>query len=113
MALTGPEVLHVRIHLTADPGAEVIPGSHINWDTDKEWQVRLEQNGHKHSESLSNDVPIPLMVGGVLLFFVNMMHRGLYRNNMLALSILYCERVPQLTELIQLKHQPSAQMLPD
>ena len=37
----------------------------------------------------------------------------MYGNNRLALDILYCERVPQLTELIQLKHQPSAQMFPD
>jgi hypothetical protein len=113
LALTGPEVLHVRIPLTADPGVEVIPGSHINWDTDEELQVRLEQNGHKHSESLSNGVPIPLVIGDVLLFSANMIHRGLYGNNRLALDILYCERVPQLTEFIQLKQQPSAKMLPD
>lgn len=92
LALTGPEVLHVRISLTADPGVEVIPGSHINWDTDEELQVRLEKNGHKHYESLSNGVPIPLVVGDVLLFSANMIHRGLYGNNRLALDILYCER---------------------
>jgi hypothetical protein len=54
------------------------------------------------------------MVRDVLLFSANMIHRGLHRNNRLALDTLYCEHVPQLTtELIQLKHQPSAQMLPD
>lgn len=111
LALTGPEVLHVRIPLTADPGIEVIPSSHKNWDTDEELQVRLEQNGHKHSENLSNGFQIPLQVGDVLLFSANMIHRGLYGNNRLALDILYCERVPQLIEFIQVKHQPSAKML--
>jgi ectoine hydroxylase-related dioxygenase (phytanoyl-CoA dioxygenase family) len=113
LALTGPEVLHVRIPLTADPGFEVIPGSHKNWDTEEELQVRLEQNGHKHSENLSNGEQIPLQVGDVLLFSANMIHRGLYGNNRLALDILYCERDPQLTEFIQLKHQPTAEMLSD
>jgi hypothetical protein len=49
----------------------------------------------------------------VLLFSANMIHRGLYGNNRLALDILYCERDPQLTEFIQLKHQPTAEMLSD
>jgi ectoine hydroxylase-related dioxygenase (phytanoyl-CoA dioxygenase family) len=111
LALTGPEVLHVRIPVTTDPGIEVIPVSHKNWDTDEEFQVRLEQNGHKHSESLSNGVQIPLQVGDVLLFSANMIHRGLYGNDRLALDILYCDRAPQLMEFIQVKHQPSAQML--
>jgi ectoine hydroxylase-related dioxygenase (phytanoyl-CoA dioxygenase family) len=112
-ALTGPEVLHVRIPLTVDPGVEVIPGSHKNWDTDEELQVRLEQSGHKHSENLSSGVQIPLQVGDVLLFSANMIHRGLYGDNRLALDILYCDRAPQLTEFIQVKHQPSAEMLTD
>lgn len=112
-ALTGPEVLHVRIPLTADPGVEVIPGSHKNWDTDEELQIRLEKNGHKHSENLSNGVQIPLVVGDVLLFSANMIHRGLYGNNRLALDILYCERDTQLTEFIQFKHQPSVEKLTD
>ena len=111
LALTGPEVLHVRIPLTADPGIEVIPGSHKNWDTEEELQVRLEKNGHKNSESLSNGVQIPLEVGDVLLFSANMIHRGLYGQNRLALDILYCERAPELIEFIQVNHQPSAVML--
>jgi len=113
LALTGPEVLHVRIPLTIDPGIEVIPGSHKNWDTNNELQIRLQQNEHKNSEHLSNGVQIPLQVGDVLMFSANMIHRGLYGKNRLALDILYCDSDPQLAEFIQVKHQPSAQMLPD
>lgn len=110
-ALKGPEVLHVSIPLTTDPGVEVIPGSHKNWDTEEELQVRLEQNGHKHSDNLSKGVQVPLKVGDILLFSANMIHRGLYGSNRLALDILYCERNPQLIQFIQPKHQPTAQML--
>ena len=111
LALTGPEVLHVRIPLSADPGVELIPSSHINWDNEEELQVRLEQNGHKNSEPLTRGIEIPLQLGDVLLFSANMIHRGLYGNNRLALDILYCEPATQLIEFIQLKHQPSAEML--
>jgi hypothetical protein len=49
--------------------------------------------------------------GYVLLFSAHMIHRGLYGNNRLVLDILYCDRALQLMEFIQVKHQPSAQML--
>lgn len=111
LALEGPEVLHLRIPLTTDPGIEVIPLSHTNWDSDEEIQVRLEQNGHKNSEYLSKGIEIPLEVGDLLFFSANMIHRGLYGKNRLALDILYCERSPELMEFIQIKHQPSAKML--
>ena len=110
-ALKGPEVLHVRIPLTTDPGIEVIPGSHKNCDTAEELQVRLEQNAHKHSENLSKGVQVPLKVGDILLFSANMIHRGLYGGNRLALDILYSERSPQLIKFIQPKHQPTTEML--
>ena len=58
-------------------------------------------------------VQIPLEMGDCLLFSANMIHRGLYGKNRLALDILYCERDPTLSEFIQLKHQPSAEMLSD
>jgi len=111
LALAGPEVLHVRIPLTTDPGVELIPSSHINWDSEEEVQIRLEQNGHKNSEPLTRGKEVPLQLGDILLFSANMIHRGLYRNNRLALDILYCEPAAQLIEFIQLKHQPSAEML--
>lgn len=110
-ALTGPEVLHVRIPLTNDPGIEVIPGSHKNWDNEQEFDVRLEKNGHSNSESLSRGVALPLQIGDVLLFSANMIHRGLYGNNRLVLDILYCENDPVVVDFINLAHQPNASML--
>ncbi|MBU3002377.1 phytanoyl-CoA dioxygenase family protein [Paraglaciecola arctica] len=112
LALEGPEPLHVRIPLTADPGIEVIPGSHKTWDSDEELQVRLELNGHKNSENLPNGIEIPLQLGDILIFSANMIHRGLYGNNRLVLDLLYCQRDTQLTKFIQVTHQPTAQMLP-
>lgn len=114
-ALGGPEVLHLRIPLTFDPGIEVIPGSHKNWDSAEELQVRLEQNGRKNDEQLGHGVKVPLQLGDVLLFSANMIHRGLYGENRLALDILYCEPAPQLLEFIQPSALPksAAQLLSD
>jgi ectoine hydroxylase-related dioxygenase (phytanoyl-CoA dioxygenase family) len=111
LALAGPEVLHVRIPLTTDPGIELVPSSHKNWDNEEELQVRLEQNGHKNSQPLTRGEKVPLQLGDVLLFSANIIHRGLYGNNRLALDILYCDRDPKLTEFIQVNHQPSAEMM--
>jgi len=113
LALSGPEVLHLRIPLYTDPGIEVIPGSHKNWDSEEERQIRLEQNGHKNSENLSRGIKIPSEMGDLAIFSANMIHRGLYGKNRLALDILYCERVPELIKFIQIHHQPTAKMFTD
>jgi ectoine hydroxylase-related dioxygenase (phytanoyl-CoA dioxygenase family) len=106
-ALLGPQVLHVRIPLTVDPGVELIPGSHKKWDNEQELHVRLQQNGHKNSEPLTRGIELPLQLGDVLLFSANMIHRGLYGKNRFALDILYCEPAPQLLEFIQPNSLPN------
>ncbi|MGS2721700.1 phytanoyl-CoA dioxygenase family protein [Paraglaciecola aestuariivivens] len=110
-ALLGPEVLHVRIPLTIDPGIEVIPGSHKNWDTAEELAVRLEKSGHKNHQPLSNGLPIALIPGDILFFSANMIHRGLYGHNRLALDIIYCEDDVQLYPFIEAEHQPDPKLL--
>lgn len=109
-ALSGPEVLHVRIPLRDEPGIELIPGSHRQWDNEEELQVRLQQNGHTNAEHLSRGKTLPLQYGDGLVFSANMIHRGLYGNNRLSLDILYCERATHLIEFINPEHQPSAAM---
>ncbi|MEO9946657.1 phytanoyl-CoA dioxygenase family protein [Paraglaciecola sp.] len=110
IALTGPEVLHLRIPLKDEPGIELIPGSHKHWDNQEELEVRLQQNGHTNSESLSRGKTLPLQYGDALVFSANMIHRGLYGNNRLSLDILYCERATHLIEFINPEHQPSPAM---
>ncbi|MGJ8682031.1 phytanoyl-CoA dioxygenase family protein [Paraglaciecola sp.] len=111
-ALKGPEVLHVRIPLTDERGIEVIPGSHKKWDNEEELQVRMQLDGHVNSEDLPRGKTISLTQGDILIFSANMIHRGLYGHNRLALDLLYCENTPQLIEFITVDHQPPASMLP-
>jgi ectoine hydroxylase-related dioxygenase (phytanoyl-CoA dioxygenase family) len=99
-ALAGPEVIHFRIPLYDEPGIELIPGSHKNWDSKEELKVRLEQEGKRSSDDLSRGVCIELEAGDLLVFSANMIHRGLYGRERLALDILFCDPDPSLASFI-------------
>jgi ectoine hydroxylase-related dioxygenase (phytanoyl-CoA dioxygenase family) len=111
LALSGPDVLHFRLALKDERGIEFVPGSHKNWDTEEELAVRLEKNGRKSHESISSGVEVPMAAGDLLVFSANMIHRGLYGLNRLALDILYCERSPELLEFLQSDCMPTSEEL--
>jgi len=100
-ALDGPEVIHFRIPLYDEPGIELIPGTHKRWDTEEELHIRLEKSESNNSQHISTGVTIPLSKGDLLVFSGNMIHRGLYGRNRLALDILFCERVPELVQFVR------------
>jgi len=110
-ALTGPQVIHVRIPLFDEPGIELIPRSHIHWDTEEELAVRCETHGRKNHEALKTGVAIELKAGDVLFFCANMIHRGLYGKDRLALDILFCDSDPSLLSFIDPECLPTCEML--
>ncbi|WP_151704923.1 phytanoyl-CoA dioxygenase family protein [Nitrincola alkalilacustris] len=99
-ALAGPDVLHFRVPLVDEPGLELIPGTHRRWDSSEELDVRLEQKGRKNHEDLPAGVRVALNAGDLLVFSANMIHRGLYGMNRLALDILFCDPAPELAAFI-------------
>jgi len=82
------QVLHLRVPLFEEPGMELVPGSHKRWDNDEELDVRLERKCRVSSESLSTGKQIKLAAGDLLVFSADMIHRGLYGQDRLALDIL-------------------------
>lgn len=82
------QVLHLRIPLFDELGIELVPGTHKRWDNDEEFDVRQEEKGRVSSESLSGGKKIKLTCGDLLLFSADMIHRGLYGLDRLALDIL-------------------------
>jgi len=110
-ALKGPNVVHFRIPLLPEPGMELVPGSHKNWDTQEELDVRLENNQRKNHEDLSTGVIEKLNAGDLLVFSANMIHRGLYGLDRLALDILFCDSVPALLEFAEADCLPSQETL--
>lgn len=99
-ALNGPEVIHFRIPLRDEPGVELVPGTHKRWDTEEELKVRCEAGGHKNFEDLSTGLAISLTAGDLLVFSANMMHRGLYGNDRLALDLIFCDPEPSLMPFV-------------
>ena len=89
-------VIHFRIPVRDEPGMEFVPGSHVAWDTNKEQDVRLANNGCAVSDDLSTGVKVPLKAGDLLIFSANMIHRGLYGGDRLSFDILLCDRDPDL-----------------
>ena len=106
-ALASVQVLHCRIALRDEPGIELVPGTHTRWDTPLELSTRLETDGRFKHEALPNTHIQPMAAGDLLIFSANMLHRGLYGNDRLALDILYCENEAHLTEHIDRSCYPS------
>lgn len=110
-ALSGPEVIHVRIPTRNERGIELIPGTHRNWDTDEELNVRLEQAEHKNHEDLSTGKTIELNVGDVLVFSANMIHRGLYGKDRLTLDLLFFDSNPEIAQFVEPNCLPDQDVL--
>lgn len=82
------QVLHLRVPLFDELGMELVPGTHKRWDNAEEFDVRQEERGRVSSEDLATGKKIRLAAGDVLVFSADMIHRGLYGLDRLALDIL-------------------------
>lgn len=80
--------LHVRIPLRPERRFLLVPGSHARWDTAEERDVRLERDGHRSSEDLTNARSFDLVPGDVLVFSAHMLHRGTYGQDRLSLDLM-------------------------
>lgn len=89
-------VLHFRVPLFDERGMELVPKSHVQWDTPEQLDIRLERNGRKCHEDIEQGVEVPLRAGDLLIFSANMIHRGLYGNDRLTFDILYCASDPSV-----------------
>lgn len=99
-ALTGPEVVHFRIATKHESGIELVPGSHRRWDTPQQWSVRMGLAGRQPADDLTGSERIALEPGDLLIFSANMLHRGLYGGQRLALDVLFCDPDPSLLEFL-------------
>ncbi|MEW6991005.1 phytanoyl-CoA dioxygenase family protein [Colwelliaceae bacterium 6441] len=105
------QVLHLRVPLFDELGMELIPGTHKRWDTDEEFSVRQELQGRLSNESLSGGKTIPLAAGDLLVFSADMLHRGLYGLDRLALDILVFDTQGDFVDYVDDDCLPEALML--
>lgn len=107
------QVLHLRVPLFDELGVELVPGSHKRWDSEEEFNVRQEQQGKLSSDSLSTGKKISLAAGDLLVFSADMIHRGLYGLDRLALDILVFDPAANLADFVDDDCLPDAAMLGD
>ena len=94
------QVLHLRVPLFDELGMELVPGTHKRWDSEEEFNVRQEIKGRVSSESLSTGKKIKLAAGDLLLFSADMIHRGLYGLDRLALDILVFDSAADFVDYV-------------
>ncbi len=105
------QVVHLRVPLFDELGMEVVPESHKRWDNDEEFAVRQELNGRLSNESLPLGKKIGLAAGDVLVFSADMLHRGLYGMDRLALDILVFDSSENYIDYIDCDCLPDESML--
>lgn len=110
-ALTSLDVIHLRLPLLDEPGIELIPGTHKRWDSTEELNVRLEKEGCKNYQPLSQGKIVKLFAGDLLVFSANMIHRGLYGRNRLAFDMLFCPPEPSIIEFVSEDCLPAKNIL--
>ena len=105
------QVLHLRVPLFDELGMELVPGTHKRWDTEEEFNVRQEEKGRLSNESLSTGKKIKLAAGDLLVFSADMIHRGLYGMDRLALDILVFDSAGDFSDYIDPDCLPDSAML--
>ncbi len=105
------QVLHLRVPLFDELGMELVPGTHKRWDNEEEYNVRQEEKGRISSENLSTGKKIKLAAGDLLVFSADMIHRGLYGLDRLALDILVFDSAANFIDYVDDDCLPDMSML--
>ena len=111
LAIQETQVLHLRVPLFDELGMELVPGTHKRWDNEEEFNVREEEKGRLSSDDLSTGKKINLAAGDLLVFSADMIHRGLYGMDRLALDILVFDSAGDFVDYVDDDCLPDKTML--
>ncbi len=111
LAIQETQVVHLRVPLFDELGMELVPGTHKRWDNEEEFNVRQEEKGKVSSDELSTGKKIKLAAGDMLVFSADMIHRGLYGLDRLALDILVFDTTGDFIDYVDDDCLPDTPML--
>lgn len=75
----GGNGMQLQIALAPSEDIEVVPGSHLRWDTPEEYAIRKTDGGaHNRSNAMPGAVRVKQQPGDAVLFNAMMLHRGRY-----------------------------------
>lgn len=110
-AIQETQVVHFRIPLFDELGMELVPGSHARWDNEQELNVREELNGYQSHDDLPLGKKIPLAAGDLLVFSADMIHRGIYGLDRLALDVLVFDSSADFIDYVDDDCLPNSKLL--
>lgn len=110
-AIQETQVLHLRVPLFDELGMELVPETHKRWDNEEEFNVRQEEKGKVSSDDLTTGKKIKLAAGDLLVFSADMIHRGLYGLDRLALDILVFDASADFIDYVDDDCLPDTSML--
>ncbi|MDA8621977.1 phytanoyl-CoA dioxygenase family protein [Psychrosphaera sp.] len=110
-AIQETQVVHFRVPLFDELGMELVPGSHARWDNELELNVREELNGHQSHDDLPLGKKIPLAAGDLLVFSADMIHRGIYGLDRLALDMLVFDATADFVDYVDDDCLPESKLL--
>jgi hypothetical protein len=85
----GGDGMQLQIALIPSEDIEVVPGSHLRWDTPEEYAVRKADGGaHNRSNDMPGAVRVRQGPGDAVLFNAMAIHRGRYYNDMLRRTLM-------------------------
>lgn len=99
-AIKNTQVVHLRVPLFDELGMELVPETHKRWDNEEEYNVRQEEKGKSSHDHLSTGKKIKLTSGDLLVFSADMIHRGLYGLDRLALDILVFDSAADFADYV-------------
>jgi ectoine hydroxylase-related dioxygenase (phytanoyl-CoA dioxygenase family) len=74
--------LQLQIALVASDDTEVVPGSHLRWDTLEEYHIRRGDNKvHAESDDMPGALRVALQPGDAVAFNACALHRGRYHSD--------------------------------
>jgi ectoine hydroxylase-related dioxygenase (phytanoyl-CoA dioxygenase family) len=81
--------LQLQMALVPSEDAEVVPGSHLRWDTPEEYHIRKDDGGaHSRSSDMPGALRVRLEPGDAVAFNPCALHRGRYHTDKLRRTIM-------------------------
>jgi hypothetical protein len=85
----GGSGMQLQIALVASEDIEVVPGSHLRWDTPAEYAIRKADGGrHNRSNAMPGAVRISQQPGDAVIFNAMAIHRGRYYAEVLRRTLM-------------------------
>ena len=107
-------VLHFHTPFNDDNLFELIPGSHLRWDTQIEFETRTNSNNRSNIDPLLNSKSYDCPRGGIRIFSAHAIHRGKeYGNNpkRFIFDPLFAKKTDKSVNYINPKAFPSKEIL--